>query len=334
MPVEPTPKDAVFRDGTATLYRFRSPEASGERPGVLLVPSMINRWYILDLREGASVAKAFVDAGFDTFLLDWGIPRDEDRYLRWDDVVRRLHRMVRRTKRVRGSDELGMLGYCMGATLCGIYLATHPGVVWGFANLAGPFDFSRSGLLGGMVNPEWFDADAISDAGNVAPPQMQSGFVAMRPTSQISKWVSLADRGADEAFRRGFDALDEWANDNIAFPAEAYRTYIRELYQENRLVRGEHWVGGRRAELGNIECPVLTITASNDHICPADAATALNEHVGSSDTEVIVIKGGHVGAVVGSRAARDAYPQITDWFASRAPRATETKKSENEGVTA
>jgi len=330
MPVEPTPKDAVFRDGTATLYRFRSEPTEARRPGVLLVPSMINRWYILDLREEASVAKAFVDAGFDTFLLDWGIPRDEDRYLTWDDVIRRLHRFVRRTKRLRGTDELGMLGYCMGATLCGIYLATHPSAVDAFANLAGPFDFSRSGLLGDMVNPEWFDGDAISDAGNVAPPQMQSGFIAMRPTSQISKWVSLADRAGDDAFRRSFSALDEWANDNIAFPAEAYRTYIRELYQENRLVEGEHWVGGKRADLGNITCPVLTVTASNDHICPADAATALNEHVGSEDTEVIVIQGGHVGAVVGSRAAREAYPQITQWFATR----LKTENDNERGVTA
>ncbi len=318
MPLEPTPKDAVYTEGTATLYRFRGPDGPNvDGPTVLLVPSMINRWYVLDLRPGASVATAFVDAGFDTYILDWGIPRDEDRYVSWDDVIKKLHRVVRRTKRHADTDELHILGYCMGATLCGVYIATHPGEVASFANLAGPFDFSKGGLLADMVNPDWFDVDAISNAGNVAPPQMQSGFVAMRPTSQISKWISYFDKAGDEAWVEAFDALDEWAGDNIPFPAEAYRTYIRDLYQENKLVKGEHWAVGKRADLGAITCPVLTISATRDHICPEDAARGLTDFVSSEVNDTITVRGGHVGAVVGSRAARDLYPQITDWFHDR-----------------
>lgn len=317
MPVEPTPKDVVFRNGTASLYRFRREGTTGpnaDGPVVLLVPSMINRWYVLDLRAGASVAEAFVNAGFDTFLLDWGIPEDEDRHTTWADAVAKLHRVVRRVKRFRDTEQLGILGYCMGATLCGVYLATHPDEASAFANLAGPFDFSHAGLLGEMVNPEWFDVDAVVAAGNVRPVQMQSGFVAMRPTGDLSKIVSWLDRGLDPKFRESFSALDEWASDNIAFPAEAYRTYIRELYQNNLLVQGEHWVGGKRADLGNITCPVLTIAASRDHICPDAAALGLNEHVSSEVNEHVIVPGGHVGAVVGSRAARDLYPKMTSWF--------------------
>lgn len=315
MPVEPTPKDVVFRNGTASLYRFRGAEGpNADGPVVLLVPSMINRWYVLDLRVGASVATAFVDAGFDTFLLDWGIPQDEDRYATWDDTIQKLHRFVKRTKRIRDTDEIGLLGYCMGATLCGVYLATHPGEVAAFANLAGPFDFSEAGLLGDLVNPEWFDVDAIVEAGNVRPVQMQSGFVAMRPTGDVAKAVTYLDRMMDPKFRESFGALDEWASDNIAFPAAAYRTYISELYQQNLLVKGEHWACGKRADLGNIECPVLTIAATRDHICPESAAMGLNAHVGSKTTDTIVVKGGHVGAVVGSKAATQLYPQMTDWF--------------------
>ena len=315
MPLEPTPKDAIFRDGTATVYRFRGENGPNEDGKVVLfVPSLINRWYVMDLRDGASVASAFVDAGFDTYILDWGIPNAEDRYMTWHDVLKRLHRAVRKVKRYRDTDELGILGYCMGATLCGIYLSLHPDEAKAFANLAGPFDFSHAGTLGDLVDPEHFDVDAIVDAGNVTPVQMQSGFIALRPTGQVSKWITLADRMLDPDFRESFKALGEWAGDNISFPAEAYRTYIKELYQQNLLVQGEHFVAGKRADLGNIECPVLTIAATRDHICPEPAAMGLNENVGSKDKESIVVRGGHVGAVVGSRAARDLYPQMTKWF--------------------
>ena len=328
MPLEPTAKDVLFRDGTASLYRFRTDRGvNDDGPAVLLVPSMINRWYVLDLRPGASVAAAFVEAGFDTFLLDWGVPNDEDRHLTWDDVIRRLHRVVRRTQKVRPEERLGLLGYCMGATLCGIYVATHPGNVSAFVNLAGPFDFAKGGMLTHMVNPDWFDVDAISAAGNVMPVQMQSGFAAMRPTNDANKVVTYLDRMLDPAFRASFGALDEWASDNIAFPASAYRTYISQLYQKNALVNGEHWVCGRRADLSTIDIPVLTIAAARDHICPPGAATGLNDHVGSEVNDRIVIKGGHVGAVVGSRAANTLYPKITSWFTSHLDRGLDARMS-------
>ena len=73
----PTPRDTLFREGTAALYRFRSAEGAAPRPNrapLLLVPSLINRWYVLDLRPGASLARALVDAGFDVYCLDWGVP--------------------------------------------------------------------------------------------------------------------------------------------------------------------------------------------------------------------------------------------------------------------
>jgi polyhydroxyalkanoate synthase len=147
--------------------------------------------------------------------------------------------------------------------------------------------------------------------------QMQSGFMALRPTQHLAKLVAQIDRAHDPRARAAFDALEEWASDNVAFPAAAYRTYIRELYQQNQLARGEHHVGGRRVDLKSIRCPLLTIAADRDTICPAPAARALDELCGSSDKESIVVPGGHVGAVVGSRAQSVLYPAIGRWLRSK-----------------
>lgn len=323
----PTPKDVLLRDGTAQLYRFRQSarEESGRSAEavrsqglpLLLVPSMINRWYVLDLRKGVSLARALVDAGYDTWCLDWGMPESEDRHLAWDQVVDRLHRMVRRVQRETGAPKVGLLGYCMGGTLAGIYTALEPSRVAAFVNLAGPFDFSQGGSLHHMVQPRWFDVDAIADAGNVSPMQMQSGFVGLRPTLQVAKWIGYMDRMHDARARESFNALEAWAGDNIPFPASAYRTYIRELYQENLLVKGEHHVRGRRVDLRNIRCPVLTIAADRDAICPMGAARGLNDLVGTEDTQLLVVPGGHVGAVIGSKAPKKLYPAIAEWLRPR-----------------
>src|SRR5512140_1389995 len=246
----PTPRDELALEGGAKLYRFRTPDAPITREGqnrvpFLLVPSMINRWYVMDLRAGASLVEALVGAGFDVWCLDWGIPEAEDRYLDWEAVLARLARAVRRVRRETHAAQLGILGYCMGGTLTAIHAAQHPDEIAAFVTLAAPIDFAAGGQLRCMVDPQWFDADAVADAGNVAPSQMQAGFTALRPMLDLSKLVSLPDLAADPRGREAYLALEAWASDNIPFPGEAYRRYIRDLYQENQLVAGTHRVAGR-----------------------------------------------------------------------------------------
>ncbi|HVY46889.1 MAG TPA: alpha/beta fold hydrolase, partial [Minicystis sp.] len=281
---------------------------------VLLVPSLINRWYVLDLRPGSSVAEALVAAGFDVFCVDWGEPEDEDRHLDWDDVVDRLGRMVRRTMRAARAPKVGLVGYCIGGTLASIWTALEPDQIAALVNLAGPIDFAEAGFLGHMTNARWFDPAAIAGAGNIRAEQMQAGFLALRPTSQVAKWVSLLDKLGDAERREAFSALEAWASDNIAFPAAAYVRYIEELYQQNRLVRGEHAIRGRRVDLGAITCPLLTVVTERDAICPPAAATALGDRAGSASREVLRIPGGHVGAVVGEKAKTTLYPALARFF--------------------
>jgi polyhydroxyalkanoate synthase len=209
-----------------------------------------------------------------------------------------------------------MLGYCMGGTLTAIHAAQHPEQLAALVTLAAPIDFASGGQLRCMVDPRWFDADAVADAGNVAPAQMQAGFVALRPTLELGKLVAMPELAADPRAREAFLALDAWASDNIPFPGEAYRRYIKDLYQGNELVAGTHRVDGRTVSLKAITCPTLVITASRDTICPPAAATALLEHIGSWETKTLEVPGGHVGAVVGGKAAREMYPALAKWLAS------------------
>ena len=312
-----TPRDTFALEGGAQLYRFRAATAPSARTPLLLVPSLIGRWYVLDLRPGASLVEALVGAGFDVWCLDWGVPEREDRYLDWDDVLARLARATRRVLREAKAARLAMLGYCMGGTLTAIHAAQHADTLAALVTLAAPIDFSAGGMLRALVDPRWFDADAMADAGNVAPSQMQMGFSALRPTLDASKLMAMPDLATDPKAREAFLALEAWASDNIPFPGEAYRRYIREMYQDNQLVAGTHRARGRAVDLRAITCPTLTITATRDAICPPAAATALLGLVGATDTHTLEVTGGHVGAVVGSRAARDMYPALAQWLAPR-----------------
>ena len=226
---------------------------------------------------------------------------------------------MRRVLRETGAAQLGILGYCMGGTLTAIHAAQHAEHDRRAGHARGPIDFAHGGTLRRMVDPQWFDADAIADAGNVAPSQMQAGFVALRPTLDAAQArcrcpTSRPTRKARDAFL----ALEAWATDNIPFPGEAYRRYIRELYQDNQLVAGTHRANGSAVHARRDHAARRSsITASRDAICPPAAATALLEHVGTTDTAHVEVPGGHVGAVVGSRAATQMYPALIRWLAPR-----------------
>jgi polyhydroxyalkanoate synthase len=240
------------RDGGAQVYCFRRPDgapAAPRRP-VLLVPSMINRWYVLDLRAGSSFVEGLVNAGHDVYLLDWGVPRDEDRYLTWAEVIDRLARVVRFVLRDTGADRTGILGYCMGATLSTIYTALNPERVAALVNLAGPIDFSHAGFLGHMVDRRWFDPAAIAAAGNVQPVQMQNGLQRRcAPRMNISKIVGYVDRmGSEVGARRLLRDGDLGQRQHPVPRRRRTRRTSPSSTSKNALVRGDHRVRGRVAE--------------------------------------------------------------------------------------
>jgi polyhydroxyalkanoate synthase len=316
-----TPKDTLFRDGRGSVFRFRRSGSTGPltHVPVLLVPSMLHQWYVLDLHEGASVAAALsTSTPWETYCFDWGIPEDEDRYVEWDDVVARLERAVRFVQKKSSARKIALVGYSMGATLAAIFTALRPTSVGALVNIAGPIDFSESGKLGNMVDPRWFDAEAMASAGNISALQMQAGFFALQPGFGISRFVRAVLDSLDPSARVANTALETWANDTIPFPAAAYVTYIRELYQKNLLVRGEHWVRGERVDLSNITCPHLSVVAEHDGVCPRKSTVALGMHTRSAVKDVLTIPGGHVGAVTGGRAATSFYPPLVAWLRKHA----------------
>ena len=313
-----TPADVVHSENKWRLLRYRPRKLKYETP-VLLVPSLINRHYVLDLMPGKSFAEYLVAQGHDTYVIDWGTPQDEDRFVTFDDVCDRwLGRAVRVTALTAGTPAAHLLGYCLGGTLTAIYTAARPEHVASLVELAAPIGFHDDGLLSAWTRTQSFDLDTLVDAtGNVPWQLMQSAFHLLRPTLSLSKAVHVIDRAWDDEFLDGFLAIERWGNDNVSFPGEAYRRYIQALYRDDELAAGTMTLAGRPVRLEDIERPVLTIAFTHDHIVPCDSAAVLDQWVGSEDHECWTLPGGHVGAVVSRKAASGLWPRISQWWAER-----------------
>jgi polyhydroxyalkanoate synthase len=100
----------------------------------------------------------------------------------------------------------------------------------------------------------------------------------------------------------------------VPFPGTAFRQWIREFYQQNKLVKGEIMLRGRRVDLSNITCPVLDIAGKKDHICTLPQAEAAMRLIRSQDKEFYVLDAGHIGLLTGADAKKNLWPKIKSWL--------------------
>lgn len=314
-PVNSTPKRVVYARGGMKLVRFEPPVRRFRTP-ILFVYSLINRYYILDFLPGRSLIEFMTQQGFDVYAIDWGTPGPVEQDMTWADLLGGFVETAKRwALKISGADELTMYGYCMGGTMALAAAALHPGGIRNFVAQATPVDFSHGGIFTTWTNPEFFDVDAMVDAyGNVPIDLMESGFSMMAPIQRISKWFEVFRRLDDKAFVTSFLAMEHWAADNVPFPGEVYRQYIKDCYQENNFFAGRMIVGGRRVDLGEIRCPLLTLVAENDTIAPPPSSSALLDVVGSTDKTLLRFPVGHIGLSTSSKGPKVIWPQIARWI--------------------
>lgn len=314
-----TPRQEVHRTNKSRLYRYTSDRR--HRVPVLFVPNLgISRPYIFDLLPGASFVEHMTRQGFDFYLLDWGVFGPEDNGLTLEHCVTRiLPRMIERVLETSGVHQVSVLGYCMGAPLSAAYLGWEPRApVRNFINMAGPIDFARAGLFALWLDRRFFDVDRFVDTlGQIPADLVRAGFKLLKPTMDLSTSLNLWWNAWNPDYVEGFRALNKWANEYVAFPGEFFRQWVRDFYQDNRLARGELVLAGRPVSLQAIRCPLLVVGAQEDYIAPPACVRALVELVSSRDKEYIELPGGHISLIAGRGAARQCWPRVSGWLATR-----------------
>jgi polyhydroxyalkanoate synthase subunit PhaC len=235
-------------------------------------------------------------------------------------VCDELHWAIRETLRSAGSDELSLVGWCIGGTLSAIYCALHPdSAVRNAMLLTTPID-PTSSLYARWVGSDDFDVDLIADSYESIP----GGGVdwankLMKPvTNYVTTYRKLLQGVLDGKDQRvAYQAMAKWVADNPPFPGRAYREWITWMYKENRLVSGRMVLRGRRVDLSKIEQNLLVVTAGADHIAPPDGTVPLLSLVASEDVTHLDRPGGHIGLMAGSKAKHEIWPELARWLGER-----------------
>ncbi len=317
---------SAWQEGSARLLDFGSAKDGSKRsgakrkPAILVVPSLINRSYVLDLSEKRSLCRWLAEQGFRPFLMDWGAPNEtERRFSLTDYTAGYLERALDHVLSVTAGQPPILLGYCMGGLLTLALAQRREREVAGLALLATPWDFhaGENALPDGQLA-------AVSSSylplatrlGYLPVDALQSLFAFLEPMAVTRKFVDFSKLDPDSPSAREFVAVEDWINDGVPLAAPVACECLEGWYRQNLTARGEWEIDGEKILPEHLDLPCLGIVPAQDRIVPPDSALALCRALRS--VEVLRPRSGHVGMVVGQQAREDTWQPLAAWLSALA----------------
>lgn len=316
------PKEVVYREDKLVLYRYKPVVEESQRCNVPMLVSyaLVNRPSVADLQEGRSLIRNLLNQGIDVYLIDWGYPSRADRWLTLDDYINGyINNCVDFIREQHGLDKINLLGICQGGTMSLCYTAINPDKIKNLVVMVAPVDFHAGD--NGMLNL-WggkLSADQMVEAlGNVPGDLMNFGFLMLQPFGlMVQKYIDMIDIVEDKDKLLNFLRMERWIFDSPDQAGEAYREFVTNFFQHNKLIKGEVTIGEEAVDLKKITMPVLNVFAEKDHLVPPPSSQALQKYVGSQDYTESPFPVGHIGMYVSGKAQRDLAPTIADWIKAR-----------------
>ena len=294
--VATTPKELVWQRDKVKIYHYSGSNPIKCKTPVLVSFAMLNRHDVLDLQQDRSLMKKLLDEGLDIYIMDCGYPTKADRNLSMEDYIDGyMNDAVDFIRRKHGVQKIHKMGICQAGTYSMIYASLYPEKLASLTTYVAPFDFDTDKCML-FKWTKHIDVDAMVDSMGTIPGEMiDSAFGMLNPSMNISKYFGVMDSLEDRDKMLNFLRMEHWKQDLPAIPGEMYRKYIKDLFRDNKLIKGEMELGGRRIDLKNVTMPYLNVYATDDKIIPNESSKAVMDKIGSTDKKEYPFPGGHIG---------------------------------------
>ncbi|MCT4620537.1 MAG: class III poly(R)-hydroxyalkanoic acid synthase subunit PhaC [Marinisporobacter sp.] len=314
--VDVTSKELVFEEDKMKLYHYQPITKRPCKVPTLIIYALVNRPYMMDIQPDRSVIKNLLELGLDLYIVDWGYPTQEDRYLTIDDYINGyINDAVDHILDTTNMDKVNLIGVCQGGTFSTIYSSLYPKKVNSLTTMVTPIDFDiEDGLL--FKWGKHLNIDNMVDAYGVVPGSMMNyGYIMLKPFQlMLDKYVGMVDNMDNPERMKNFMRMEKWIFDSPDQAGETLRQFVNDLYKENKLVKGTLEIGGQKVNLKNIDMPLLNIYAEYDHLVPPTSSKALNDLVSSKNKELFSFSVGHIGMYVSSKSQKEIAPKIAKWI--------------------
>jgi len=334
-----TPGKVVFRNDLIELIQYTPSTPKVQPEPVLIVPSCIMKYYILDLSPQNSMVKYLVGQGHTVFIISWRNPDAEDRDLKMQDYLSRgVLAAMAAAKSRSDCNRLHTVGYCLGGTFLAIAaaalgrLARHPDKprtekeqalipanlpeLASVILLAAQTDFTEPGELGVFIDEDQLATlrQTMNEKGYLSGKQMGGSFVYLASRGLL--WGRNTRRyllGEEDA---SFDLMS-WNADTTRLPARMHGEYLDALFLNNALASGQYRFAGSTVALMDINAPMMVVATTKDHVSPWKSVYKIHLQTDTHVTFVLAAGGHNAGIVSEPGRPRRSY-RLPVWKITRA----------------
>ncbi len=315
-----TPKELVFSMDKMKLYHYLPQAKTVNSTPIVLVYALMNKQYVMDIHPDKSFVKKLLELGLDIYIVDWGYATAEDKYTTMEDYVEGyLGSAIDFVRTTAKKDKINLIGKCQGGTFAAMYASLYPQKILNLVTIAAPFDFDvEDGLL--FKWSKHMDVDKLVEAydGLVPGEFLNMSFIMLSPYNlSTGKYINLIKDLDDPDAMGDFLRMEKWIFDSPDQAGENYRKWMKELWQENRLMKGEFYLGDKKIDLKNVTMPLLNVYGNKDNLIPMSSSIPLLDLVGSKDKEEACYPVGHAGIVASGRSQREIAPKVAEWIHAR-----------------
>jgi polyhydroxyalkanoate synthase subunit PhaC len=310
-----TPGAVVVRTEVFELIQYQPQTSEVRQRPLLVVPPMINKYYVTDLAPDRSMIEFLVRGGQQVFALSWRNPDEHQAGWNLDTYVGAVLEALEAAQAISGSDQAHALGLCAG----GIVLATaaaHLAARGESDQLAGltlgvcVLDNARAGTTSAFLDRRVASL-ALADSarrGYLDGRSLAGVFAWLRPNDLIwNYWINNYLLGKDPP---AFDVL-YWNADTTNLPAALHRDFIQ-LSLENSLVHpGQLKALATPIDLSKITTDTYLVAGVSDHITPWENCYRSTQLLGSNPRFVLSTSG-HIAAMVNPPGNEKASYQTND----------------------
>jgi polyhydroxyalkanoate synthase subunit PhaC len=317
-----TPGKVVLRNDLIELIQYSPQTATVHASPVVIVPSWIMKYYILDLTPEDSLVRFLVGRGHTVFVVSWKNPGAQDRDRGMGDYLRSgVMAAIDRVTAIVPKQRIQAVGYCLGGTLLSIAAAAMARDgderLRSLTLLASETDFSEPGELGLFIDESQlaFLDDLMAERGYLDGKQMAGAFAMLNSRDLV--WSRM-----EHAYLMGREApvtdLVSWNADATRMPYRQHHEYLERLYLNNDLAEGRYQVGGRPVALSDIRVPVFALGTERDTVSPWNSVYKINL-LARCEITFCLTSGGHNVGVVNPPTDR---PDVHHRLSARAAGAT------------
>lgn len=299
----------IWRAGSSKLRDY-APGAL-DAPVVLVVPSLINRFDILDLDYPQSFLRVLALEGMRPLVVDWDLPGEEEKEFALADYVMRLRAIL---DDVPAGRPVHLLGYCMGGLLALALSALDPLRVRTLTLMAVPWDFHQPDAA---IGPAFLDLAAemsphLETLGHLPVDVIQSLFVSFQPLQTMQKFTQFAALDPQSSEARLFVLLEDWLNDGVPLVAQVARECLCDWYGENKTGKLQWRIGERVIDPRALAMPAYVVVPGKDRIVPPESARPLVKLLPHATLHEPMT--GHIGLMASAKAPQQVWNPYLHWL--------------------